>query len=500
VSDLVVVSDGGGSPGRNRLQWLNPSGGSPTGIRIKWNQSATSCAPPDPTLPGGLSDGTVSPDEPFSGAGVVQGYVHNGRPLNEEHCYTVWVQYGAAWSIPGATGRGRPFDSSGKVKWKYFVGTGTTTVAPPTVGADGVLVPSNDGFVHAMTRGPSGGTWPAPSWKPVNLGSPAQVRSPIVPLAGGSRAFYATQDGWVHAVDAKTGATLWQTQIATAAQAAPAGLFVAFTGAWDYLLVGTRQTNGNKVFALDPFTGGIVDVFPQGTEGGVSGLGMISGMAAVDYVGRRVYLGSRRGTLADATETLWCLKLGPPSDALQLDWKLGTPGDIDGSPVIRGNRLYVGDVDGKVWSLQLDGSGAYAPFDLGDGAIKGFPFPDRRNNDLFVATSTKVWGLTDNGSSIVTKWTNPVQGLDSPSGVLLKPGTNELYVGVRDTVPAGAPDTAGLLRIDVGLADPGPGAVSLALESFAAVVGAPSLDVGFSPSLLHVGSEGGVIYAVEVPF
>jgi DNA-binding beta-propeller fold protein YncE len=351
-----------------------------------------------------------------------------------------------------------------------------------------------------MTRGPSGGFWPAPSWKPANLGSPAQLRSPIVPLPGGSRAFYTTQDGWVHAVDTSTGAILWETQIATDAQAAPAGIFTAFSGAWDYLLVGTRQTNGNKVYALDPFTGGVIDVFPQGTESGVSGLGMISGMAAVDYAGRRVYFGSRRGTLTDATETLWCLKLGPPADALQLDWKLGTPGEIDGSPVLRGARLYVGDVDGKVWSVQLDGSGAYAPLDLGDGAVKGFPFPDRRNGDLFVATSTKVWGLTDNGTGLVFKWTNPVQGLDSPSVVLLKPGTNELYVGVRDIVPAGAPDSAGLLRIDVSLADPGLSVASLALESFAAVVGAPSLDVGFSPNVLHVGSEGGVLYAVQVPF
>jgi hypothetical protein len=499
VTDLVVVSDGGGSPGRNRLQWLNPTGGAPTGIRIKWNQAA-SCAPPDPTQPNGASDGTVSPDEPFSGAGTIQGYEHNGRPLDQEHCYTVWVQYGAAWSIPGATGRGRPFDSSGKVKWKYFAGTGATTVAPPTVGTDGVLVPSNDGFVHAMVRGSSGGPWPAPSWKPVNLGSPAQVRSPIVPLAVGSRAFYTTQDGWVHAVDATTGAIVWETQIGIAAQAAPAGIFVAFGGAWDYLLVGTRQTNVNKFYALDPLTGGVIDVFPQGAEGGVSGMGQISGMAAVDYAGSRVYFGSRRGTLTDATETLWCLKLGPPVDALSLEWKSGVPGEIDGSPVLRGTRVYVGDVDGKVWSLPMDGTSGYS-LDLGDGAVKGFPFPDRRNNDLFVATSTKVWGLTDSvGTSLGYKWTNPVQGLDSPSVVLLKPGTNELYVGVRDIVPAGLPDSAGLLRIDVSLADPGLSAASLALEGFAAVVGAPSLDVGFTPNLLHVGSEGGVLYAVEVPF
>ena len=97
-------------------------------------------------------------------------------------------------------------------------------------------MPSNDHLVHGLTRGggPSGGLWPA-NWKPANLGSPAQARSPIVPLAGGSRAFYSTFDGWVHAVDAKTGVILWETKIGTGPQTgaggAPAGIFTAFGGA-----------------------------------------------------------------------------------------------------------------------------------------------------------------------------------------------------------------------------------------------------------------------------
>jgi hypothetical protein len=32
-----------------------------------------------------------------------------------------------------------------------------------------------------------------------------------------------------------------------------------------------------------------------------------------------------------------------------------------------------------------------------------------------------------------------------------------------------------------------------------AVVGAPSLDRGFEPNLVHVGTEAGVFYAVSVP-
>jgi outer membrane protein assembly factor BamB len=400
------------------------------------------------------------------------------------------------------TATGVPFDATGKVKWKYFIGL--TTLAHPTVGTDAVLAPSNDFYVHAMTPGPSpaGGGWPA-GWVPVNLGSPAQARSPIVPLGGVSRAFYTTQDGWVHAINAATGERLWDVRIgttSTSGQAAPAGIFADFGGGWDYLLVGTRMDAGNKFYALDPVTGGVIDVFPQGTESGVSGIGMINGMAAIDYPGRRVYFGSLPGTAPDAPETLWCLQLGPPSNALSLAWRSGAPGPIEGSPVLRGTRLYVGDMDGKVWSVQLDGTNAYS-LDLGDGAVKGFPFPDRRNLDLFVATSTKVFGLTDTvGTSLGYKWTNPVQGLDNPSVVLLKPGTNELYVGVRDIGPAGGPDWAGLIRIDTSLSDPGPSATAVELEDAAAIVGPPSLDIRFTPNIIYVGSVNGVVYAVEASF
>jgi outer membrane protein assembly factor BamB len=513
VSDLNVVSDGDAVNGRNRLQWLNPNPATPpSGIRIKFTHDPTSCtAPVSATPPStwhGAATDTIDLDLLPADAGKPYGSSHGSLVLNDQYCYAVWGWYGGTtFSTVAATASGRTFTPD-KIKWKYFIGSATTTLTPPTVGQDGVLVPSNDGFVHAMTRSATGGPWPTtPVWTPANLGSPAQERSPIIPLPGTTWAYFTTQDGWVHAIDAKSGAILWETFVGTGtpvkgAQAAPAGIFTAFGGKWSYLLVGTRADNGNKFYALDPFTGAVVDAFPRGTESGVSGLGPMSAMAAVDYLQDQVYFGTRAGTLGDATETLWCLKLGPPSDALQLAWRLGTPGltpgEIDGSPVLRGNRVYVGDMDGKVWSLKTDGTNAYAR-DLGDGAVKGFPFPDRRNFDLFVATSTKVWGLTDNvGTSLGYKWATPVQGLNNPSAVLFRPGTNELYVGVEDLNLVGAPDFAGLLQIDV---TSGSVAGTLKLDDFATAavtVGAPSLDGGFG--LLHVGSANGVLYAVSVPF
>jgi hypothetical protein len=61
--------------------------------------------------------------------------------------------------------------------------------------------------------------------------------------------------------------------------------------------------------------------------------------------------------------------------------------------------------------------------------------------------------------------------------VLLKPRTNNLYVGVSDVGGA-----ASLVRVDAANGSWAP-ATSVALESYPQIVGAPSLDIGFSPNI-----------------
>ncbi len=263
VAFLTVVSDGGSTAnsGRNRLEWLNPVTTTATQVRIRQNKSTlpTAC-----TYPANAGDGSGVANPPFGGSGTTQSYSDTGLDLGDAYCYSVFIEYPSSNFSSGANAQGRPFNAvSGKTRWKYFTGLGATTVAPPTVGQDGVLVPSNDNFVHGMTRGTGGGPWPT-AWKPADLGSPAQSRSPIVPFAGGSRAFYSTLDGWVHAIDAKTGAILWQTQIGSVAGAAPAGIFVAYGGAWDYILVGTRQASRQPLLRPRPRQRGGDRLLPEG--------------------------------------------------------------------------------------------------------------------------------------------------------------------------------------------------------------------------------------------
>jgi outer membrane protein assembly factor BamB len=309
-----------------------------------------------------------------------------------------------------------------------------------------------------------------------------------VPLPGGSRAFIATQDGRIHAVDTANGNLLWSTLLPEVTTGAPAGIFTAYGGSYDYVLVGTSAPTNNHIYALDPGTGAVIDAFP-GAADGVSNVGPIVGTASVDYTTGRVYFASHRG---GALKSLWCLDLGPSSDALRLRWSRDLGADVDGSPVLRGGRVYVGDNNPgnwAVWSIPAStGVGGYS-LRVGTSAVKGFLFPDRNGRDLYAATDSEVVGLTDDGTGLLQQKWAPIT-LNQPSVVLLRPGTSELYVGVSNYS-----GNASLLRIDAAT---GVVASSVSLEAGQKVVGAPSLDIGYS--ILHAGSELGVVYAVQLPF
>jgi hypothetical protein len=494
VQAFGIVADSVGAAatdGRTRLQWLTPPGAAgATQYLIKYNRSAApggSCTSPDPADPGVASLGTI----PFSP--VVVGpttYTHGGLSLDHEYCYTVWIEYsGPSYSLPGATKSARPFDATQKVKWKYS--TGTTTLAAPTVGNDAVIVPSNDMYLHAMQRDPADlvnrGAWPGAPWQPRHLGSVAQHRVPVVPLGGGSRAFISTQDGRVHAVDTANGNLIWSTQLPEgAAQGAPAGIFTAWGGAYDYILVATSSAGPNRIYALDPFTGAVIDAFPQLAVDGFTGMGAVNGMPSVDYANKRVYFASWRGA---AGGTVWCLDLGPSSDALSLRWVFNGPNDVNGSVVLHNQHLYVGDAVDTVWSIPEAGPPGYF-LSLADGEPKGFLFPDRRGNDLYVATNGKVWAITDDGSALNTsKWATPAN-LTNPSVVLQRPGTDDIYVGVENYG-----GTAAVVKIDAAT---GSIVSSVPLESGPLTIGPPSLDLGYG--VLHMGSVAGILYAVELGF
>lgn len=514
VQFLSAVTDSTGpaaGDGRNRLQWRVPAGQTlPSQIVIAWTSGPTSCVPPTSDT-AGEAPGPVNLAPLAAGSRQTWTHDFSNGPVQvpRVYCYTVFVRY-PALSGERAHVVTKTFDSTtGSRKWTYtagyYGGSAAGNVVPPTVGADGIYSVGTDGVVHAMQRGDAGGTWP-PLWNPLALGKPAHNRSPVVSVqAGISRLFVGTESGEVHAVDARQGTLAWSrsqlfgtTQLmpsfSTGVQAIPAGLFKAYGGQNDLLLVGTATAAGStKFFALNPANGATIDDYPNGGDTPPGPLGNVFGMAVVDYANNRVYFGTASG---GASHTLWSLDLGPmgaPNLSLTstatLPWNpkpLGISSGTQGSPVLRGTQLYLGTdsgAAGAVHSLCLT-DGSVQSYTHGDGQLKGFAWPDRRDTRLYFSTTSKVHAIRDDGSSLNPYWATPIS-VTSPSIALQKPGTDFLYVG---------DGTGRLLQINILTQVITP----MQLDTGSVQIGAPSLDNVHN--LLLVGSDKGVIYAIRVPF
>ena len=133
--------------------------------------------------------------------------------------------------------------------------------------------------------------------------------------------------------------------------------------------------------------------------------------------------------------------------------------------------------------------------------MKGFLFPDRRNDDLMFATNTRVWSISDDGSpSMPPNWQWTVGGLSPVGDPLLaaeptlrlrrQQGRQALRARLQPGQPVAPPTSKSPLVLGDGVGQ----------------IGAPTLDIGVVPpdvsagkKLLVVGSESGVLYGVEVP-
>jgi hypothetical protein len=483
VQFLTAVSGGNISIGATKLQWRIPGAqNAVTDVFVAWKTGPT-CSFPTSTTDtaggGGMAVGSAA------GAGQLQIWPHPSPPPNTTFCYSVFALY------PGPTAeiarvKTRTFDATGTVAWLYASGSGTGSVVPPTIGQDAIYTTDNVGILHALTRGTTGGgLWPG-GWNPVALGKPTQNRSAVVPVPGASpRLLLGTDGGGVHSVDARFGNVIWSRSSnfgsalpsSGGVQAQPAALLKQFGGNNDMVLVGTNFTTpNNRFYALDLQTGA-----DQGLPYSHAQMGSVNGMAVVDYASNRVFFLTTSGPA-----TLFGLDMGPVgTPSLTLATVAGgNPGNFGGSNgaiTIRNNRLVFGDTAGNVVSLNL-GTGLSYNTTTSDGEVKGFVWPDRRDDRLYFATVNNVNAMRDTGAALNPIWSIPVT---TPSMVLQKPGSDFVYVG----------DGNGrLIQINVNTQ----ATVPLTLEGAGVQIGAPSLDNVHN--LVIVGTLTGNVYAVRVPY
>ncbi len=426
------------------------------------------------------------------GAGSVESAAHT-VPNGVTYYYTAFVSGPTGWETVGKASFGRPADDSGAAKWGYRTDASSLETAGvlPSVSYHGV---SNDRVVHAMSPGALGGMWP-PGWHPLAMNDPSQGRPTVVRLSsttviGASRVgLVGSQHGRVYAFDAESGALLWASAVlGERVQAAPSAMFRDYGGGYDLVLVGTRNSTACNVFyglhLMDGteawrFDNGGCDAPPD-----PEAMGLISGQARVDYATNRVYFTSHQHATG-SPDAVWALSFTDTS-AVKL-WSKDLSENVEASPTLAGGVLYVGTVGGEVHALDPESSGAdlwAAPYSTGDGGVKSLVWPDLANGVGYASSDGRVHAINlSDGSAF---W--PPVSVSKVSAPLLSGG--RLYVGGADSrlheldALTGA-ETAGS---PVVLGDP----------LVSKIVGRGTLDV--SSGIMIVGTDGGVIYGVAVPF
>jgi outer membrane protein assembly factor BamB len=464
------------------LEWVNPSFGDCAFVRVRAR---------DDGLPPSVSDRLIADFACTTGArhsipdtGLVNGNLYH---------YGVFVEDSTAGLTAGRFVKARPLSTVGTNHWAYS--TGATSLAPPGLRlnppASFVYAVSNDAILHSMVGGPAGGTWPG-AWIPHRLGAPAQTRIPVVAFPVGSpavnpAAFVGAQDGKVYAVDAVNGTPTWVAPIASMVQAAPAGHFsYYFPGAHDVVMTGTRNSSGpNTIEALQVHTGLPAWTYDDTATYGGTGkdMGIVSGSLTVDYANARAYFASRKGTGGNGSpDTLWCISF--TASVPSHEWSIDV-GNVDGAPVLYGGVLYVGNNAGVLYAVDPGGGAVNWSRNLNDGAVKGYVFPHFGEQNVFVATSNRVWSVADNGLSSTVNWSVPATTIPGPSTPTYISGTGKLLVGSSN---------GKLYQIDV--ASPlTPASVTLGVGG--SVVGSPTYDI--VTNTIYVGSDEGVIYALRFP-
>jgi fibronectin type 3 domain-containing protein len=480
-----------------RVTW---SAGAPAGATYKIYRSTGAC-------PGGvfaqIASGLTSLtyDDTNLAGGSVYSYKVSAVDATglcesaQSSCVSATVTGGPGLYSRGRTVSARPENTTSATtmaRWVY--NTGAATLTPPGIGS--VFAVSNDRVLHGLAGGlAGGGLWPAP-WTPWLMNAPSQARPPVPSLAIGAstkEVFVGAQDGNVYAIDGNNGTQIWRTAspLGDMVQAAVNGIYTAYGGSLDLLIAPTRNsTAANTVYGLLPQTGATAWLFNNG--GGASGIGIIAGDPWIDYATinpakNKAYFASRALT-GGSNATLWCIDFTASGANLCSEPGASWPvalGDIDSGPTLIGNRLYIGNNAGTVYCIDAATGATIWSLAIGDGPIKGFVSPDWMAFGLpmrlFIATSTKITAITDNGASASTAWSHSIA---SPS-VPLFDGSH-LYTGSSD----------GRLYQLSNLAGP-PSVTSVLLGTGAFAVGSPSYDYG--NGLIYVGTDSGKLFAVQVP-
>ena len=276
-----------------------------------------------------------------------------------------------------------------------------------------------------------------------------------------------TQDGWIYALDRKTGASVLTAPFQLPGEKSPAGpplvappvllscvqsqlsLFMDTAGLTVQQLVDILLGNGVEVanfFSIDPATGRlwVGATAPDAEDGTVDGVSALGALYALDL--------SRNGPAWDVAETCHRSFVGGSASTVALR--------RDGS------RAYVGDNVGNL--IAIDGTCTDVWTLAVGGQITGSVGVAADNGEVYASTATSIYQVIDHGPTADVAWTADLDVFDLPAG--LQTFNQDLAgIGANSIAfQAGAAIVLGAQRFTVttgmGLLDRGTGQV----RSFAA--------------------------------
>ena len=412
-------------------------------------------------------------------------------------------QSGAQWTDPvGADNTVRYYrvctvDNAGNESAAYLQVGGRTSISGvnlwtyasdhPSLSAPGILrspalvsAGSNDHQIHGITAGTG-----LRRWSPYTTGGAIQGRCPIAYIAGTPTIFGGSQDGYIYAVNALTGAQTWATSLGggNMVQAKVGGQIGVHLTAGpkagqtrDAIIAGTYNvgtSTGNFVRALDAADGSVLWTFAPGN------MDVVTGSPAV-IPSLNMAIVSTYAAGGTGQPSLWAIDTASGSPL----WTASI-GNIAGSPAtnLSGSRVYVGTTSGMLYAYDTGTGQQQWQIHLGS-SIYGAPWVE--NGSLYVATTNRLYSLSDAGNSAVlnTAWGNGngYISIASPSQPVLSWSLGRLYVGSADGNVYEVNMSNGAKRA----------------YNIGCTVGDPSVDIGtFS---MYLGASDGRIYALTVPF
>ncbi len=491
---VVAVS----GDGRNTLIWNNPTDHS--GVVVLRAAGAAPNTPPVAGTRYSVGETVGTAQVVYSDAlSIASRFVDTGVTNGTEYFYRVYNfddQYRyAPGNVPTSLGlKARPqARGPGAPLWCYNVGLSALNQPITEVGV-GVFSAFNNSVIANRTNTANPALDGDERWRPVALQGLIGGRFPVVPLRGlsGQYLLVGTQDGYMYALNAQTGAVLWRGdngQPLGKIQSLPVTQLYDFANAAykaaqprDLVFFATRidgNATGNKVIALDGATGQRVWLYQP------NDLDMVSGGMMVDYTNNRLVVVARSNGNTQASLRILNTLTGQEVAKLSL-------GDIDFS-VVRlpaTNQALVTANDGTVsgvgltsmqveWSMKLPGT----PTNFARPQGRGFLATLQTGLVQYYLLGTQADGSA--AAPTAPSWSTPVPGPTGAFVYLLNASSGRVYVGSSD---------GSLHELDVH------SGVDLKQVSLGTAqrIGMPTVDN--TVNRLHVGTQDGRVCAFQVPF